>query len=325
MSFYATITGTYPPLKPPSEPLTEQQTIDSVRNALRDQIGANVDKDINWIFVDGQPQSDIVGIFARGLGLIGDGLPYRIKDRIKPRERSVTSFTLKAAASFLREQGLVGAQLKAHITGPTLMAESCFLNTEETPERYQDTSEGFRQLTLDFAEALAQEVRLLQQETELPLVFIQIDEPTLAYGADLTLARDAVGIITKVATVPTILHVCGNVRDILEQLLTFPVNILNVEGRHIRMLPWLNRNRLQESGKKLALGCFPVNTRAVPHIHSLERELLFDKDRYGPEHIWGITPDCGLRMSDFETAKSYLKCLTEVAQRITPSFERESQ
>ena len=110
----------------------------------------------------------------------------------------------------------------------------------------------------------------------------------------------------------------------MEDLLDVPVDILNVKGRHLRTLPWLNADRLAQSGKKLAIGCIRVDVDEIPSVRWLERELLFAAERYGVENIWGITPECGLHMSDPQLARARLDRLVEVALKVASRFESDA-
>ena len=320
MSLTVSLTGSYSPVRLPPPPLTDKEVEESIRNAVNQQQQAIGNTSVRWLFVDGQPRSDIVGIFAHGLGLFGEGLPYSVTQEIR-HIRPITLRDLEIAA-----KAADGQPLKAHITGPTLMAESCELTPDALP-RYRNDPEFPRQLTLDLARALAEEARLLIRAPDLSVTHLQIDEPTLVYGADLKLASEAIEIIAQVARaagIPTILHVCGDVGDIMEDLLDVPVDILNVKGRHLRALPWLNADRLAQSGKELAIGCIRVDVDEIPSVRWLERELLFAAERYGMENIWGITPECGLRMSDPQLARARLDRLVEVALKVASRFESDA-
>jgi len=307
MALVATLAGGLPSVYWP--PLSDDMFRQSIQQAIAYQQEAIEQKTVDWLYVSGQPQRDVVGIFASGLGLEGDGNPY-IVNRDIGYLRPITLDELRIAF----ESG--GQPLKAHITGPTLIAEACKLS-DTAPARYRDDSAYPRELTLDLARALAAEAEQIAR-AGLPIPFIQIDEPTLVYGADLDLAREAVALIVEPlqgSSIKTILHVCGDVGDIVEQLLDFPVDILNFELQHINEIEGLDASRLMSSYKQLALGIIPVNQDDVPSVLSLERDLFFAIERYGAEQIWGITPTCGQRMCELEKARERTARLAEVADR----------
>ena len=294
------LTGSFPPMDYSSS----ADVTASIRNAVRRQIEAGLD-----VLSDGQVRSDIVGIFARRVGLEGDGLPYRVRRKIGSLKESVTLRDLEIAATEAE-----GHPLKAHITGPTVVAESC-ADDDDTPNVYRGIG-GFRQLTLDLARALAGEARFIAQKSkELNIRYLQIDEPSLVFGADLQLAGEAIGIIVKVwreaGGGEVILHVCGDIRDILPDLIAMPVDILNVENVHLREADEKVLKELRESNKKLALGVVSVNTEKHPSSQGLAQDLLYAVDRYGTDHICAVTPNCGLRLSSADLAMLRMKRLTE--------------
>lgn len=294
-----TVTGSLPPTALDSVPR-------SIRKAVRDQVTANLD-----VIVDGQVRSNIVGIFARHIGLEGNGLPYRVPRQLGKPELSVTLADLEIAASEGR-----GRPLKAHITGPTVMAESCVVD-QDTFEAYRGEN-GFERLTLDIAAVLAEEASLIAAGAkDLNIRYLQIDEPSLAYGADLGLAREAVSVITRAWRAAgggdIILHVCSDIRDVLDDLLNMPVDILNVENVHLHDVDETALRHLRGSSMKLSLGVMAVNTDMIATPQRIAQEVLYAVDRYGSEHLWGITPNCGLRLSTENLAIRRMKCLVEAA------------
>lgn len=299
MSFIVTTTGSFPPLKGSSAV--------SIQNTIEQQIREKID-----LLVDGQVGSDIVGLFARSIGLEGTHLPYRIIREIGRLQDSITLPDLQTAAKVAD-----GHPLKVHITGPTVMAESCEKN-EGRPERYL-RDDGFRNLVLDLAVALADEATMIAQQAErLHVHYLQIDEPSLAFGADLELAQQAIDRISQAwrqsGGGKIILHVCGDIRDILPALARMPVDILNLENVFLREAREEELIPLWDSGKQLALGLIPVNTDKVPMYQRLAREMLTALNRYGANHIWGVTPNCGLRSSAPEKVEARLKNLVDAAQ-----------
>lgn len=282
MAFITTTTGSYPPAYTNPEA--------SIRFAVKNQIKAGID-----LLVDGQVRADIVGIFANSIGLEGDGLPYTVRRKIGKPHKSVSLRDLHVAA-----KNANGKPLKAHITGPTVMAENCFVENE-APETYRGES-GFAQLTFDIAHALAEEARLIAAEAgDLNIQYLQVDEPSFVFGADLDIGRRALQIIVdawkQTLNKPVILHVCGDYGIIFSELLKMPVDILNIEIEHFQELSDADINALKMSRKKLALGVIPVNTDFVPSPERVARDVIYAGDRCGMELIWGITPVCGMRLS----------------------------
>lgn len=291
-----TTTGSHPPRYKSLE--------SSIKQAINDQIKARA-----TVLVDGQLRSDIVGIFARRIGLMGSGLPYHVRSRIGNLDESVVLPDLRIAAKYAG-----GHTIKAHITGPMVMAENCEVD-DETPEFYKDEP-GFKKLVFDIAEALAKEARFIASEKdELRVGYLQIDEPSLSFGADLNLAKDAIKVITDAwkdaGGGPVILHVCGDYGDIFLELLGLPVDILNLEIEHLDELTDLKIEALKASGKQLAFGVIPVNTDHVPTPEKVARDVFYAVDRFGLDLVWGITPVCGMRLSKPELAKKRMNTLSQ--------------
>lgn len=308
MSFIVTTTGSFPPLG--------KNYTTSIQSVVDQQLKQGVD-----LLVDGQFGNDIVGIFAPSIGLQGNYLPYHVAGRIAGVPLSVNLPNLEIAA-----KAAANHPLKVHLTGPTIIAESCA--PETLPEIYRG-DDGFHALVLDLANVLADEAAsVAQQANNLRVDYLQIDEPSLAFGADLELARQAIDIITQAwrqaGGGEVILHVCGDVRDILTSLATMPVDILNLENLFLREAEKKDLNTLWQNHKKVALGLIPVNTEKVPSVQRVARELVTAQSRYGTDHIWGITPNCGLRLSSPEKAAERLKTLVEAA-RIVKRRENEKR
>lgn len=286
---------------------------ESIRNAIEQQIACGVD-----VLVDGQIRSDVVGIFAQQVGLVGNGLPYRVETRlsIKPLTQSITLPDLEVAASYSE-----GRQLKVHITGPILMAESCLVNENRPEVAHYQGDEGFRLLTLDLARTLTEEVRLVAAQADrLNIAYLQIDEPSLTFGADLALTKEALdGIASawrELTEREVILHVCGDIGSIIAELLDMPVDILSIENVYLNQLESDFLDLWQKSQKKLALGVVPVNNDKIPSPQRVAREVLSAQERYGHGRIVAITPACGLRNRRENEASDRLHCLVQAAQLI---------
>ncbi len=62
------------------------------------------------------------------------------------------------------------------------------------------------------------------------VTLLQIDEPILSTGiADLNVARQAIEMITASVHIPTCMHVCGNLGNVIDEILKFNVNVLDFE------------------------------------------------------------------------------------------------
>lgn len=303
MNVTVTTTGSYPPLRDEHDAILVQE---SIRRAIQDQIEAGID-----VLVDGQPRSDIVGIFASEIGLGGNRLPYSSPDKLEKPKHSTVLADIELAFQYAQNR-----PLKAHLTGPTVIAESCL--EEKAHEDYRGKS-GFSHLVLDIAEALAEEALLIAGKArDLNIQYLQIDEPSLVYGANLELARQGIERVVSAwrqsGGGPVLLHVCGDSAAIWDDLLEMPVDILSLESDTLRTLSEEQAKKLATSGKRLALGTVPVNTDHIPSPQRVAREALFAAARFGEEAVWGLTPDCGLRLSPLEKVHQRMRHLHEAAQ-----------
>lgn len=313
MSLAVTLTGSYPPIRlsPPS--LTNDEVVGSIHQCIDDQLRAVNGKDIDWIYVSGQPHSDIVGIFAAGLGLEGLGLPYKVGREIKVKS-SITLDELKTTNEYLG-----GKPLKAHLTDPVLIAESCTIDPN-LYNQYKDYSD----VAIAIAHAFAEEISFLLEDQSLPITHIQIDAPSLTSGEDFELAKKAFEITLDSVppNIQTILHICHDTGKIMRSLLEIEkIDILSVEFQHLIDIPWLDSNILSANRKKLALGVMPVNTNEIPSARLIERDLIFAAERFDINNIWGITPNCGLRLTNLGIAQERLMRLADVAETINARFK----
>ena len=304
MKLFATITGSYPPVT------HSASTEESIKRAVKDQLDAGLD-----ILVDGQVESDIAGIFAGHIEGFSDRVGrYPVHKKITPSGHPITVSSFLYAKSLAR-----GKRFKAHLTGPTFLAQ-----TSEVGRTSPYIKNSDRNLILDIAYALAEEAKAL---STAKAEYIQIDEPSFAYGANIEIGLEAIEIITKHIKHP-ILHVCGDIRHIFNQLLSAHVEILSVEGHFLRRLININSYKLSINSKKIAYGCMPVNTDHVESSRRLVREIVEAIDLYGSENIWAITPNCGLRLieSTEKTQKERLGLriitrLSEVAREVERFFD----
>jgi len=303
---FVTSIGSFPPRK-------DASVEESIRNAIQLQLECGVD-----VLVDGQIRSDVVGIFAQQVGLKGKGLPYHVETplSVSSLAHSITLPDLEVATSYAEDR-----YLKVHITGPILMAESCLVNENRPEVAHYQGDEGFRLLTLDLARTLTEEVRLVAAQADrLNIAYLQIDEPSLTFGADLALTKEALSGIASAWREMTgrevILHVCGDIGSIITELLDMPVDILSLENVYLNQLENDFLDLWQKSQKKLALGVVPVNNDKIPSPQHIAREVLSAQERYGHGRIVAITPACGLRNRREDEARDRLHCLVQAAQLI---------
>ena len=83
------------------------------------------------------------------------------------------------------------------------------------------------ELALDLAAALAAEARYLEAAGA---TLIQIDEPIFSTGiADLAVGKQAVELIAGAVKIPTCMHVCGGLENVIDDILKINVQVLDFE------------------------------------------------------------------------------------------------
>ncbi|MFA5395659.1 MAG: methionine synthase [Methanogenium sp.] len=277
-----TVVGSYPSVGSGGfhallDPLKPART-----TAVSDQISAGID-----IISDGQVGRDMIALIADFLpGVKGQDVIGQIHPAGKPITLSGVKYALSRYSS-----------VKGILTGPTTLAHGLALKTRV----YRNRSE----LIPDMALALAQEARYL---ADAGVAILQLDEPMLSTGAaDLTIAHEAVSIITKTLKVPTCMHVCGNIRECIDEILQFPVDFLDLEfAINPDTLDVLARSDLR--GKKIGFGCVDSADREVESIEVIVGRINTGIELFGAENML-LDPDCGLRMHSREGAYKKLEHL----------------
>jgi len=286
MAIVTTVVGSYPvkALKPE----------EAIQRAVTDQIEAGID-----IISDGQVRADMIGIFAQKIpGYDCSGKGYKVKSKIDIPPEPIT------IADYYYAKSLAGdTKVKGILTGPTTMAMASSL-AEGAP--YQSITDPA--FIMDLAEVLAYEARALRGAGAQ---IIQIDEPFFSIGADLEAGFKALERVTGEAEL-AILHVCGDVRPIFQKLLDAPVAILDIEGANLADLPWVNRELLQDKGKKISYGCISSNTDEVESLELVIDRIKYAIEKIGKENLW-LSPDCGLRLRTREAALEKLKRMVKAA------------
>ncbi|SCG85036.1 methionine synthase [Methanobacterium congolense] len=314
-----TVVGSYPAL--PEEPSSLSQKLSSffgiydrykpaIESAVRDQIEAGID-----IISDGQVRDGMVEIFAKAIpGMTVEGNTPKIVGKIKPSPVSISAedlkYAVKVSESISKEYGSNQGKkikdgvkgVKGIITGPSTLVFSSIL---EGFYKSKDSA------VIDLAHALKKEAEFLEKAGA---VYIQIDEPFLSTGLpDVKTAKEAVEIITKDLEVPTAMHVCGDVRDVFKELLTFPVDIIDCEFAgipgNIHVLEEAAKKGLIKD-KKIGFGCIDTKKKEVEDPKNVSELIKQGLEAVGKDNII-IDPDCGMKMLPKEAAFSKLKAMTE--------------
>ena len=288
-----TVVGSYPVVKGGGLRSLLDPLHSAVETAVSDQILAGID-----IISDGQVRGDMIQAFSSHLaGIKGQEVIGKVQPASGPITTSDTKYAIGKAP-----------KVKGIITGPTTLAHGLHLATP----MYRNKDE----LALDLAAALVVEARSLEAAG---VTLIQIDEPILSTGvADLAVAKQAIDLITASLRVPTCMHVCGNLADVIDGILKFNVNVLDFEfSKNPKNLELFGSRDL--AGRMIGYGCVDSSTDAVESIPEIKTRIERGVEVFGPRTML-IDPDCGMRMRTREAAFWKLKNMCEAAKEVRLSL-----
>ena len=288
-----TVVGSYPVVKGGGLRSLLDPLHSAVETAVSDQILAGID-----IISDGQVRGDMIQAFSSHLaGIKGQEVIGKVQPASGPITTSDTKYAIGKAP-----------KVKGIITGPTTLAHGLHLATP----MYRNKDE----LALDLAAALVVEARSLEAAG---VTLIQIDEPILSTGvADLAVAKQAIDLITASLRVPTCMHICGNLADVIDGILKFNVNVLDFEfSKNPKNLELFTSRDL--AGRLIGYGCVDSSTDAVESIPEIKTRIERGVEVFGPRTML-IDPDCGMRMRTREAAFWKLKNMCEAAKEVRLSL-----
>ena len=284
-----TVVGSYPPV----EGRGLRALFDSHRTALEtavaDQLRAGIE-----VISDGQVRADMIALFTGRLPGVREG---RVIGRIAPPDRPSTVDDVRYARS-------QASYVKGILTGPTTLAHALHLESHT----YRDREE----LALDLARVLAGEAQAL---VAAGVCMLQVDEPILSTGmADLHAAGEAVALVTAGLPVPTALHACGPLGGMIDALLSYPVQVLDLEfAGHPTNLELVSAREL--GTKRLGLGVVDSSSDEVESVATIRARIERGVEVFGPERLL-VDPDCGLRMRSRETAFAKLSHMVEATRAV---------
>ena len=284
-----TVVGSYPVVKGGGLMSFLDPLRPAVETAVGDQLAAGID-----IISDGQVRGDMIGAFASHLPGIRD---QEVIGRIQPAAGPITVADTKYAIS-------KAPKVKGIITGPTTLAHGLHISTP----MYRNKDE----LVPDLAAALLAEARALEAAG---IALLQIDEPILSTGiADLNVAKQAIDMITCRPPYPVCMHVCGNLGNVLDELLKYNVNVFDFEfANNPANLDLLSRRDL--NGRMIGYGCVDSTTDRIESTAEIRKRIEKGVEIFDPK-IMLIDPDCGLRMRTREAAYAKLKYMCDAAKEV---------
>jgi 5-methyltetrahydropteroyltriglutamate--homocysteine methyltransferase len=320
MNIITTVVGSYPTHTHDAETFNEKLSdslglFDPYKHAMTNAVTNFVNCDID-IICDGQVREDMVKIFASKINgfKIADNTAY-IKGKITPAARGISSKDLQFAykvAKSLDNRFQLNASLdriyshqergiKGIITGPTTIVHSSIIDNFYSSKK---------NAIIDLAKALSYEAKELEKSGACA---IQIDEPFISTGAeDIEVSKRAVEYISNRVNIPVILHVCGDLNNVLEDLLKFDVDILDFEFSGMpQNIKTLKKVWHHDCDKQIGIGCLNTKQESVDDEKDVRKTIsdvckIIDKDNLL------IDPDCGMRMLDENIAKGKLEVIQSI-------------
>ena len=284
-----TVVGSYPVVKGGGLRSLFDPLHSAVETAVADQIGAGID-----IISDGQVRGDMITAFASKLPGVRE---QEVIGKIQPASGAITVADTKYALSKF-------PKVKGIITGPSTLAHGLHLSTP----MYRNKEE----LALDLAAALIVEARSLEAAG---VTLLQIDEPILSTGiADLAIGKQAVEMITSSVHIPTCMHVCGNIANVIDEILKYNVTVLDFEfSNNQANLDIISRRDL--TGKMLGYGCVDSSSDDIEGVPEIRKRIEKAVEYFDPK-ILLIDPDCGMRLRSREAAYWKLKNMCDAAKEV---------
>jgi 5-methyltetrahydropteroyltriglutamate--homocysteine methyltransferase len=266
----------------------------AVRTAVKDQLAAGID-----IISDGQVRGDMVKIYTSVLPGVREN---EVIGPVLPASGPITLADTRYALT-------KATRVKGIITGPTTLSFALHLATPSYRNR--------EELALDLARALAQEAAYLQ---ETGVTVLQVDEPILSTGAaSMDAAKEALDTVTRALDIPVILHVCGGLAGMLDNLIGMPVDILDFE--FARSPENLDLCRDADFGEKMVgFGCVDSSRPEVESVEQIRRRIEEGLALFSPEQLL-IDPDCGLRMLDRGSASEKLVRMVTAVKEVRKVLE----
>lgn len=294
-----TVVGSYP-----TEGLPPRRAI---HRAVEDQIAAGVE-----LISDGQVRGDMIGVFASRIPGFRqmDEAAWEIEDALDQPSGPIV------APDYLLAQRIAGprAAVKGIVTGPVTLALRVRVGGSAPYVGSTDPT-----LILRLAEILAHEVAAL---VAAGADVVQIDEPALATALGRRVSPELVeNALRDLAALPAcpVLHVCGDVRSIVPELLALPFAALDIEGAVMDNLTAIDPDVLEFSEMRLAYGCVDTQKEMVETVEQVRKRIQTAASAVGATRLW-VSPDCGMRSLSPEAACRKLSVMVQAAQDVRASL-----
>ena len=267
-----------------------QESIDRWHEIINSVVNEMVHAGIS-IISDGQTRDPFIQLFTRKLMGCRIRARTEIVDTIK-YAGPITVDDQRYVRSLLSSK----IRLKGVITGPWTLTCSCL------DMFYNDN----QKVAFDFAEALAHEAKNLEKYVD----FISIDEPF--FSQDIPdYALDLFTTLTKNIRKPVILHVCGDITQIIPKIIELPVDVLSHEFKASPQL--LKEFHKYSFSQSLCLGSVRSDDIRVESVDEIKQHIYQAFELFG-EKIIHIAPDCGQRLLPREVALNKLQNLVEAGE-----------
>lgn len=275
----------------------------AVQRAVEEQIAAGVE-----LISDGQVRADMISLFAAripGFRQADDGT-WEIEAPL-----DVPASPIAVADYALARRIAAGrARVKGIVTGPVTLALATRMTGSAPYIGPTDPA-----LILRLAEILAHDVAAL---VAAGAEVVQVDEPALAKALGRQVSPELVeNALRDLAALPACpaLHVCGDVRRIVDDLLALPFAVLDLEGTRVDNLAAIDPDQLEVTGMRLGYGC--VDTQATaPDPVDVVTERIRAALRVAPAKQLWVSPDCGLRLAAPEVARAQLASMVAAARAV---------
>ena len=295
--FPTTVVGSYPVIKTMGLRSFLDPLHSAVERAVSDQIQAGID-----IISDGQVRGDMITVFTSRLpGIHGQ----MVVGKVLPPDQPVTLGDTRYALTRHPE-------VKGILTGPSTLAHGLKIGTPMYRSR--------EDLCLDLAQALASEARALDRAG---VTMLQIDEPIFSTGAaDLEAGKKAIEIITTDLKAPVSLHVCGELIDVIDEILAIPVNMFDFEfSASQENLEVVSERDLK--GRLIGFGCIDTRDPVIESTAVIEKRIEHGLRVFSPDQMV-IDPDCGMRMLTRDSAFHKLKNMVEASRAMRIAYANSS-
>lgn len=246
---------------------------------------------VNYIS-DGQTRDSFIHIFTRKIKGCRIRSRTEIIDKIEYK-KPITLKDLRLINKYKGNKKIIGL-----ITGPFTITKSCvdlFYGCE-------------KELCFDFAKALNKEAKNIQKIVDM----ISIDEPFFSNEIP-EYANEIIKVVTRDINCDTRLHCCGDVSEIIPNLLDMPVDILSHEFKATTKL--FDAFKENHISKKICLGSVRSDSSYVESVDEIVNHIRKGMEYFG-EKITQISPDCGLKMLPRNVAFQKLQNLTKAGEII---------